>query len=520
VQRSALMRHTAVLGLLAAAGCNQIWGLGRVDLEPPNDGLPGGTPRIRLTTQIAKTNASGMVDMELDYGPIAPAPEVLLGLLGETLESAEYGPDGIVPYPTDLVGKPWRLVYKLADGIPHEVRWSPPAGTVGHIVDPRFGRLERLPVPPGSGYKIAPVGSPAQHALTRVFTTGLWTEGVVTGAIPAGAALDYDFSTKAVSLGGPLGAPEKARADHGVLVDFKNQNSCRVATGTATFAVPDLVAGTMTAPEVQPEYISADKNVRLTLGGPALIDVRLQTLLGARAGGAADVLRMEYGYTPSLGVFGFSRPPSSPSDFYLPGPLVIALANCTIPQGSTFFQSETFADALDLTPLFSRAVHLEVVNQRMLGSLVLSSGFAAVLTSNDLNFTSDFAVAAPIRIRLLRGGTQVADLEAAADGATLPAGGEPLELVFDLESDPGLASDSFDISVYAIQGANLKLQQIYTTTDRELTLDPAALLPDTEYVFEIRAYRGRPNAARGDFAANTYPQYAASIFTRSFKTPP
>jgi hypothetical protein len=515
------MKSAAVLGLLAATGCNQIWGLGPVDLEPPADGDPTSNPRIRITTQIAKTTASGMVDTELDYGPIAPAPAVLLGLLDETLENAEYGPDGTVLYPTELVGKPWRLVYKLADGVPREVRWSPPAGTVGHIVDPQFGRLERLAVPPGSGYKITPIGSPPQHTLTRVFTTGLWTEGVVPTPIPFGAALDYDFSTRAVSLGGPLGAPEKARADHGVLVDFKNQGGCRGATGTATFAVPDLVAGSSTAPEMEPEYIVADKTVRLTLGGPRPIDVRLQTLLGTRAGGAPDVLRMEYGYTPSLDVFGFSRPPATPPlDFYLPGPLVIALVNCTMAQGSTSFQSETFADALDLSPLFSRAVHVEVVNQRMLGSLVLSSGFSAVLTASDLNFASDFAVAAPIRIKLLRGGVQIADLETDADGATLPAGGEPLELGFDLESNPGLAADSFDIHLYSIQGSALKLQRIYTLTERKLTLEPAALLADTEYIFEIRAYRGRPNAARGDFAANTYPQHAAAIFTRSFKTPP
>src|SRR6185436_17541141 len=242
------MRRVA-LGLLAAAGCNQIWGLGPVDLAPPGDGPGDGANvrRIRLTAQITKTTRMGYVDPSLDEGPITPAPLVQLGPIDGPLMSAAYGTDGTVAYPAGFLGKPWGLVYTLADGIPREVHWSPPDGDlVGHIVEPLFGRVPRQPVPFDGGYSITPMGSPAQHVQTRVFTTGVWTLGELP-LPPAGAKLDYNFGMKARSLSGPLGAPESAWTDYAVLADFQSKNGCRVTTGAASFPVPDMTAGTLTA---------------------------------------------------------------------------------------------------------------------------------------------------------------------------------------------------------------------------------------------------------------------------------
>jgi len=515
------MRYVA-LGLLAAAGCNQIWGLAPVDPDrPPGDGPDGGGElRFRLTAQITKTTSAGYVDQNLDYGPIVPPPAVQIGLLNDRLDPIMYSADGALSYPADFVGKTWRVVYTLEDGIPREVHWSPPGGDLlGHIVEPLFGRAERLPVPAGGGYTITPVGSPAQHTLTRVFTTGIWTEGSFPSTITT-AKVDYDFGTKAVSLSGPLGAPEKAKLDHAVLADFKLQNGCRISSGTAAFPVPDLVAGTLTPPDSQPVYVGADKQVRLALGGPQPIDARLQGLLGTRAG-ASDLHRMEYGYTPSLRVFGFSKVPAPVLDFYLPGPQMIALANCTF-ANTSLYQSELFADPPELRDRFPRVVHAEVVNQRVRGVVTLTSGFSTVLTSSDYNFSSDFLVAAPINLRLLQGGAQIADLENLADEPTpLAFTSGTLELTFDVETNSQLAADYFDLTLHSIQPTGtLTRQRVYTVTERKLTIDPTFLLPDTEYVFEVRAYRGRPDITRANFAINTYPQYAATIFTRTFKTPP
>ncbi len=519
----ARMRLTA-LGLLALAGCNEFWGLGDVRLKDGGgfvDGDPDN-PRIRLTSQITRTRDQGFADPMLDYAPLDPPPSVQLGRIGEALEAADYGPDGTVKYPVALAGSTWRLVYTLADGIPREVHWSPPAGDlVAHIVEPLLGRPQRLPVPPGSGYRITPTGSPGQHTLSRVFTTGIWTEGETPMPLP-GATFDYDFGAKAQSLSGPRGAPESAAFDHAVLADFQNLNGCRVATGVATFVVPDLVAGMLSPPDPQPPYFGPDKQAILDLAGPDPVDTRLQDVLGARASGA-NLDRMEYGYVPSLGVFGFSKPvPEQSLGFFLPGPRMIAFADCRFTPGLAQFQTPTFADPPELRGRFPHVVHVEVANQRTVsqGLVTLTSGFSAVLASSSYQFTSEFLVAAPTRITLHRGGSQIADLENDADGTALPPGTGLLELRLEVEIAPNLGVDYFDVTLYSIPNNKLDRQRVYTVTERTLMLDPSFLVPDTEYVFEVRAYRGRPEITRANFAANTYPQYAATIFTRTFRTPP
>jgi hypothetical protein len=240
------MRSATALGLLAAAGCNQIWGLDPVGLEPSDgpDGPP--LPRIKLTAQIAKTTANGYADPMTVFGPLDPPPTVQVGPIdGELLPTAYDRATGTVEYPADLVGKPWRLAYQLGGATPREVHWSPPGGTReapgGHLVEPLLGRAGRRGVPTKSGYRIAPVGSPAQHTSPRVFTTGLWTEAVFSGTF-AGATFDYEYSTKAVSLSGPLGAPENQRFDHVLFADFANLSGCRYASGTAMFVAPDHLA--------------------------------------------------------------------------------------------------------------------------------------------------------------------------------------------------------------------------------------------------------------------------------------
>ena len=511
------MRH-AIVGLLAAAGCNQIWSLDPVKLAEGGDGSDAGPLRFRITTQVTRTTDQGYADPTLEYVPVTPAPMVALGAVGEPLAPAEYAPDGTVIYPDELAGKPWRMVYTLTDGLPREVQWSPEGDLIGHLTEPLFGRLERRGVPAGGGYTINPVASPVSHALTRVFTTGLWTEGVFAGTITT-PTVDYDFSTKAKALSGDLGAPEKARGDHAILADFRTTTSCRASSGVAAFLVPDLVAGTLSVPAAQPTYFGADKQIRLVLSGPPAIDFRLQGLLGARSG-TNNPLRMEYGFTPSLGVFAFSRPVPTPViDFFLPGPQLIAFANCSFPSLPSF-TSDLFADPQEIRSRFPPIVHVEATNQRTRNLLTLTSGFSAVLTSSTYNFTTDFAVAAPVGIKLVQNGALIADLENLAEEPTPLPSLATMDLVFDVEADPTLAADYFEVALHQVKSTGqLERLRLYITAGHKLTLDPAVFRPATEYVFEIRAFNGHPKAVRGDFAINTYPQYAATIFTRTFKTP-
>jgi hypothetical protein len=502
-----------VLGLLAAAGCNQIWGLDQVDPAPP-------PPRVQLALQIAKTNAEGIADPNLEYHPITPAPAVELGLLGEPLEPAAYNEvEGIVEYPTDFIGKRWRLVYTLDGGVPREVQWSPQVGEdqFPQLVEPLFGRLERKPVPMNSGYAIEPTDTPLTNSQTRVFTTGIWTEGVSGGFL--GGTFNYDFSANAVSLSGPIGAPEMAKLDHAVLAHFQTSGSCRFTASVATFVVPDLMENSYQAPAMQPTYVDSDRNVSVRLAGVEPIDSRLRFLLGARAA-PANLNRMQFGYAPSTNMSGFSKPaPEQVVDFFLPGPVMIAFANCTFVQGTSPVTVPALADPPEMPGLFPRVAHVEIANQRMRNLVTLTSGFSAVVASSTYDFSADFPVAAPTRVMLQRNGAMIAELHTDPDGTTLPAGEGLLELTFDVEPNVSLGADYFDVTLYALQGTRLAKQRVYTVTERKVMLDTAFMIPGTEFVFEIRSYRGLPNTDRGNFALNTYPQYVASIFTHTFKVP-
>jgi hypothetical protein len=503
-------------GAVAAAGLILVTGC-RFDL-PSAEGFEPAIPRVRLTAQIAQTKPDGYVDPWLDYGPLDPAPEVKIGPLDGPLEPALYEKDGTVRYPISFTGATWRFVYTLADGIPREVQWSPPEGDrVGHLVEPLFGRLDRKPVPAGGGYSITPVSSPAQHTSSRVFTTGIWTEGSFTGT-SAGATFSYDFGAKAVSLSGPIGAPEKARGDHAVLVDFQNASGCRYASGAAAFAVPDMTASGLSTPDPQPQYYGGGQFLDLSLGGSTPVQARLQEVLGGRFAGT-PLLRMVYGYVPSLGVSGFSKPVPDPAlDFLLPGPRMLTFLDCTLAPSTETYSSVPFANPPEMKERFPHVVHVEVANQRTLGTVTLTSGFSAVVASSSYVFTSEFLVAAPTKLTLRRGAGSL-DLETGADGAVLPAGTDPLDLAFEVEPGADLAADSFDVTLYEVMTNRLERRRVFTVAERKVRIAPSLLDPSSEYVFEIRAYRGRPEAKRANFSVNTYPQYAATIFSRTFRTP-
>jgi hypothetical protein len=508
-----------MLGLLAAAGCNQIWGLGQVGLAPPDD----PDPRVQLRLQIAKTTPDkGALDSTLEYRPITPMPAVEIGLVGEPLEPglAIYDEaDGTVQYPLHFVGQRWRLVYTLAGGVPREVQWSPPDGgeQPPQLVEPLFGRFERRAVPANSGYAITPTTAPLSHTQTRVYTTGIWTESVF-GPF-AGGTFNYDFAN-AISLSGPRGAPEKDKLDHAVLAHFVPSTpmtsvNCLSASRVATFEVPDLVEGNLVPPAMQPTYYVADKQLMLRLTSAVPIDSRLRDVLDMRAA-PINLNRMSFGYVPSTDMLGFSKPIT---DFLLPGPVMIAFATCTFPQGTPSLELAAVADPPELRPLFPQVVHVEIANQRTRDLVTLTSGFSAVVASGNYEFLAGFPVAAPMLVKLQRGGAPIADLDEDADGQTLPAGEGPLELTFDVEPGISLGADYFDVTLYALQGDKLAKQRVYTVTDRKVTLDLAPLRSGTEYVFEIRSYRGLSQISLGNFASARDPQYAATIFTRTFKAP-
>jgi len=49
-----------------------------------------------------------------------------------------------------------------------------------------------------------------------------------------------------------------------------------------------------------------------------------------------------------------------------------------------------------------------------------------------------------------------------------------------------------------------------------IPIDATVFTKDTEYVFALRLYRGRPGADAGDFTRTANPQTVTTVFTRTF----
>jgi hypothetical protein len=194
---------------------------------------------VVLDWQIDTVLASGDPDPVIRFAPIDPAPRVRIAPIDGPFDIVQttYSPsDGSIPIPREYLNTTWRLEYTLAGGVPHEVQWAP-EDKQGHLTVPVFGRLQREPVPMGSGYTITPI-TVTSYSHPRVFTTGLWTEGVASNYLMSdGGRVDYDFYNDTRSLSGPRGRPDPALGDRALLVDF--------ADGSTVDA--PLVAGSLRA---------------------------------------------------------------------------------------------------------------------------------------------------------------------------------------------------------------------------------------------------------------------------------
>src|SRR5262245_53147206 len=219
-------RKTPVgLGLLAFAGCNQIFGLdpvGILDAGEPDAPFP----RIPLTNQIATTklvapDILGQPDT-IVLAPISPAPQVRVGPDTGALVDVVYDPDGGVEIPVpDHLSTRWRVEYTVPGGVPHEVSWAPQTGA--RLVVPVVGRVDRTPVPANSGYDVQPIQNgaaipPAPGAFTgsHIFTFGTFAD-VSGGLAPHQAKLDATTTRTQ----GPLGMPVAGdpNGDFAVLVN-------------------------------------------------------------------------------------------------------------------------------------------------------------------------------------------------------------------------------------------------------------------------------------------------------------
>jgi len=490
------MRSVAVLGVLAS--CNQIYGL------DPTKVIDAGPPprHVSLTYMIASGDRTHALDVDT-------AVRDVMQLEAATLDGAQqldllpsYAGAAAVELPEVLAAQPWRLAYTIAGDVPREVQ-NPPAGDL-HVVVPMFGPLDRTPVPSNSGYSITPdqFVNGGNHAIHRVFTTGVWTEGFADPApAPATAKLDYPFA-RATSLFGPIGAPNDA-ADDVVVVDYKiDAAGCRVAIGSAETRLA-LTANQLAVPQVQPHWEAGTIAVSLAMDPIAVLE-RL-SFVNAFTDSLGPAT-MELGLLASDRMPAFEAAPQTPR--VLPGPVLAALTVCpwapappVVPTMPAFHESA-------LSSEFTPVLHAEASIVRAADGLQLVSGMAVVTARSGKLYAPVFA-APSVATATFAG----ADLFGPTDDVAMTATGGTL--AFTLSG----GADYVEVTLHQIAGGALTPVRRYTVFGTTVEVAPSTLAAASTYVFEIRTFTGRPGAPLGDFRIATLPQAMVTMFTRTFVTP-
>ncbi|HMG56670.1 MAG TPA: hypothetical protein VK601_24385, partial [Kofleriaceae bacterium] len=338
------MRCVAGVGLVLLVGCNQIFGIAATQpWDAPPDVVPD-LPHVVLTWQLATTAPSGAPSPALEYPPFAAgaAPQIRIATLDGPWAPAAYssspGKEGWIEIPrsyfdSDGAGThpTWRLEYTLVGGAPHEVQWAPD-DKIAHLVVPMVGRLDRQSAPLGGGYRVTPSGYAGPYTFPQLFTTGLWTAGIVNPP-SSGVTVDYDYSS-ASSLNGAQGRPDATRGDRGFLVDFifdpttmSNTTlvECRVAAGSAALTDVALEASAHTAQT--PTWDSARLPVMADAANLAALD-QLTTGLGKLHGTFQGKLSwLLFGSVPSTDFPGLTGV-SSQQTIPLPIPVMQVLFQC------------------------------------------------------------------------------------------------------------------------------------------------------------------------------------------------
>ena len=481
-------------------------------------GGPGATSPVTLDWQIAQP-----LPAQPTFAPISPAPKVRIapmfpaGSTGDTSATlapfvdATYGSDGSIAIPSDYLDQTWRLEYTLADSIPHEVQWRPDV-QAGHIAIPIFGRLSRLPVPSGAGYTITPTNSPSSFNNPRVFTTGLWTEGV--GPTITGSTLDFNL-TRSISLSGNIGLPDPAFGDQAFVVDYSTQAGCRVATGDAAFN-PTLQAGAHTAVhpawEINPISPISGADINQSFGA------RLNSQLDGLATYVQNATTLLFGISPSTAMPGLTNVSSPALQLYnaqLPVPVMLTLLECPIsgnPEG-------TSPSTISELAAYPTILHAQIVGVRTALGMSLISGMETVLVGTSSAFSLSFPTPLTEQFTLSTSTARIL-----LDGASEQIDIGPLHGTFILdftpESGADLHADYYEVVVHQIANDSISTERIYTVTSPSVMLDSALFTPNADYVFEVRAITGHPQATHGDFSTVTYPYGTTIVYPRTIKTGP
>jgi hypothetical protein len=480
-------------------------------------------PHVVLDWQIATVLASGAPDPVIRYAPIDPPPRIRISPIDGPFDQGTYSPsDGWISIPAGYQKTTWRLEYTLVgDVVPHEVQWAPD-DYQGHLTVPLFGRLQRDPVPVGSGYTVTPVGVTG-YSHPRVLTTGMWSEGcVISGCtMSSGATINYDFYSNATYLSGGRGRPDPTLGDRALLVDYIDGSSadasvgCRYAAASAVLPSAALDPGMYTVQTPAPTWDSTRTDVMGT-GVDVTFPSRLGTALGTLESTFLPSSPQLFGFAASTDMPGLAgtRGQSLLSGVLLPVPVMQTLLQC--PYSTTRLPQTAQPMLLDSFP---RILHVQLIDTRNVLGVDLNSGMETVLTSVAAGgFAMAFPAAIPMQFALRTPANVTVDLAGNSDQVAVGAPSGVFELTFTPEMATDVRADYYNVLLHRIEAGALTTERIYTVTAPSVRIDGSLLAPSTDYVFEVRSFKGHSQASRGDFAPVDYPYGSAIVFTRTFRT--
>jgi hypothetical protein len=244
--------------------------------------------------------------------------------------------------------------------------------------------------------------------------------------------------------------------------------------------------------------------------------------------------RANYGFVPSYEMPSFSRPPEggfTPRALLRP-PMMLIMRSCSnLDTATTAHRPVLFKDK------FGEALYTEATVERTVGGSLLTNGVgvltllpgAQMAQSAQFSPTTDVAFADKVAVVTTSGRIDLF-MPGAPDQIPVPTtAGTSLTLTWTWANNIGRA-DFWEVTLLELSGPLPAKRRIYTTTNvtrtptsatSELKVAAADLDPGKQYVFEISAFTGRPDAtAAGDFARVVGNQAISVVHTHSFIATP
>ncbi|HEX5061087.1 MAG TPA: hypothetical protein VFV99_17095 [Kofleriaceae bacterium] len=506
------MRWLALAPLVAATGCNWLYGLdATIAVDGASEGLPPGS-RTRLVWGIATTDGqagtSGF-DPEMVYKSIGsetarPQPPVVLVGDDSGLAEATYDPaDGSFEIPYALRESPHRVVYTLpGESVPHEVQWSI---TGAILVVPRTTRLDAPAPPTASGYSITPQGLGTTLAMPALYTSGAFTATDSSSQFDQATAgtIKFAFPQNARPVTSPLGAPQKAKGDWVLLVNFQPNGAQTSVNGFAMSQI-DLAANMMLAPNPQPTWQTTTRTLSticstmpancLPNGNAAPAAQRLDAVL---PGGTAG-RKLFLGVSPSTDLPGFL--PGVGPDF-VDRPLML-----TLHESTQIDTTITLADPSSMLGL-DRVIAARLTSARLANGAVLTSSIQTITNV----FSGSLQYGAPLATNVKLGATSLSGTT-----ESVPVGASSSQQTLSWSAEAGYVANDYVVTLYEITFSALVPVRIYHVIAPEVKVDGNLLVAGHQYVFGITARTGFGAADRGDYQKAQYPFSVTTTFPRTF----